>query len=144
MLAVLVLPANFSDSRGARELIQPVYRSFPRIKKLFLDGGYKAGCRNWIEETTKWRVEVVKRPRKKTAPRKMQWGTQNPDTAEPSEPPRFQILAWRWIVERTFAWLGRHRRLSKDYEHLTQSSQTWIWIASLRLLLNRLVDEAGI
>ena len=51
---------------------------------------------------------------------------------------KFKVLKWRWIVERTFAWLGRYRRLSKDYEGTTESSESWIYIAMTHLMLRRL------
>jgi transposase len=56
----------------------------------------------------------------------------------PGEPKKFEVLPWRWIVERTFAWLGRYRRLSKDYEGSSESSESWIYIAMTHLMLRRL------
>jgi len=65
------------------------------------------------------------------------WGTaKQPPPVQETE---FRVLPWRWIVERTYAWLGRFRRLSKDYEHLPESARAWILIAMRPLMLSRIV-----
>ena len=91
---------------------------FPRLQHLWADAGY-AGPRlgDWVRETTDWTLAIVRRD-------------------EPGA--GFQVLPRRWVVERTFAWLGRYRRLSKDYEGLPETSETWIRIAMTDRMLHRL------
>jgi transposase len=74
-------------------------------------------------------VEIVKRPSK--------WG-RHPIDVEPPPLPRWTTLPRRWVVERTFAWIGRYRRMSKDYEYLTETSEAFIYAAMVRLMLRRL------
>lgn len=136
---MLVLPANVSDGEGAKQMLEPVHSKLTRMKKLWLDGGYKEGCQLWIEQTCSWQVEIVRRP---GTPPSGAWGAS--DEPLPDPPGRFQVLPWRWIVERTFGWMGRYRRLSKDYEATTSSSEAWIWITMSRLLLRRLDGKVGV
>lgn len=86
------------------------------IQALFADGGYTGALIQWAKEMFGWTVQIVKR----------------------TEAHRFVVLPKRWIVERTFAWLNWSRRLSKDYEHLTASSEAMIKIAAIHLLVKRL------
>jgi putative transposase len=133
LLAIVVTPANLSDGQGARMLLEPRRHVFSRIKKLWVDGGYKEGCVEWIKSVLGWAVEVVRRP----ADREHGvWVA--PGEPAPKAEGGFRVQAWRWIVERTFAWLGRHRRLSKDYEGLPACSELWIKLAMMRLMLHRL------
>ena len=89
----------------------------------------------WVQTTFGWSVQVVKH-----------WWTGVskvwvlPDHEPPEIPVGFQILPWRWLVERTFAWLGRSRRLSKDYEFLPATSEATIYLAMIRLMLRRLAQ----
>ena len=91
LLAVAVHPANLQDRDGARLVLARLRHRFPRLQHLWADAGYtgpKLG--DWVRETTDWTLEIVRR-------------------AEPGT--GFQVLPRRWVVERTFAWLGRYRRL---------------------------------
>ena len=91
-------------------------RRFGRLKKIWADGGY-AGEFVWLAQRVFGRVvEIVKK----------------------SATGRFQVEPKRWIVERTFAWLGKYRRLSKDYEHHPESSEAMVRIAMINLMLHRL------
>ena len=83
----------------------------PRLAKVWADSAYRAeALAEWIMSNARWVLEVVsKRPGQKT----------------------FEVQKWRWIVERTFGWFGRYRRLSKDYEHNPTSSEAWIYIAMI-------------
>ena len=116
LLGVLVLPANYSDDFGAKALL----RRMPFVLRwaLFLfDGGYdKPPLIHWCEQIFGVVVEISRRIADKG----------------------FQVLPKRWIVERTFAWLGYYRRLSKDYEASPQTSETMIYMAMTRLILRRL------
>ena len=134
MIATLVHPADLSDGQGARALLTPVHKKLTRMKKVWLDSGYKEGCAQWIEDMTGWEVEIVRRPGEAAV-----WARL--DQPVPPVAKGFQLLPHRWIVERTLGWLGRSRRLSKDYEATTASEEAWIWIVMARLLLNRLAPS---
>ncbi len=96
--------------------------------------GYRGErLKTWIEQTCGWKMEIVKRPSK--------WG-RYPIDVEPEPLPAFTVLRRRWVVERTFAWVGRYRRMSKDYEYLTESSEAMIHLAMTRLMLRRLALKA--
>jgi transposase len=84
----------------------------------------------WIEATLGWTVEVVRKP-----PRRV-WVQEGVEP--PPMPTGFQVLPRRWVVERTFAWLGRNRRLSKDYEFLPATTEAWIYLAMSHLMVRRL------
>ena len=88
------------------------------MKLIWADGGYSGQLIDWARKLGRWIVQIVKR----------------------SEP-GFVVLPKRWIVERTFAWLGKYRRLSKDYETLPESSESMIRIAMINLMLHRLEPE---
>lgn len=97
--------------------------------------GYRSDVlRAWMAESSQWKLEIVKRPSK--------WG-HYPVDVEPPPMPRFTVLARRWVVERTFAWIGRYWRMSKDYEYLTESSEAMIYLAISRLMLRRLARKAS-
>jgi putative transposase len=102
------------------------------MKKLWLDEGYKEGCIEWIEKTAGWKIEKI-------TLREGEHGTwkENKNELKASKP-GFIVKPRRWVVERTFAWLGRYRRLSKDYEAKCDTSAAWVWIAMSRILLYRL------
>ncbi len=101
-----------------------------RLKLIWADMGYRGTeLKNWIEQVCQWKLEIVKRPRR--------WGWY-PEDVEPPPMPSFTVLPRRWVVERTFAWIGRYRRLSKDYEYLTDSSEAMVYLAMTRLMLRRL------
>jgi len=118
LLALLVHTANVQDSHGAVPLLRSLGRRFPKLRHIFADRVYRG--RKLLEalaDLGKWTIEIV--TRKQTV------GTFKPE-------PR------RWVVERTFAWLGRNRRLAKDFETSITSAEAWVMIASVRLLSRRL------
>ena len=94
----------------------------PRLKKIWADGAYSGEeLARWCEQRGGWKLEIVERDR---------------------EAEGFEVLPKRWIVERTFSWLIRNRRLSKDYERKVHASETFIEVAMIRLLLRRLARVA--
>ena len=117
ILAVVVHPANVQDRDGAKRVLEKLRRVYPRLKKIWADGGYAGKLIDWTKSLGGWVLEIVKRC----------------DGAV-----GFAVLPKRWIVERTFAWLGRYRRMSKDYETLPVSSETMILLAMINLMLHRL------
>ena len=119
ILAVVVHAANIQDRDGARLVLAKIKGSFPRLVKILADGIYNGGIAEWAMQFGGWLLEIVPKPEKKKG-----------------EP--FKVIKWRWIVERTFAWLGRYRRLSKDYERQPESSEAMIYIAMISLMLRRL------
>lgn len=130
VLTVLVHPANVADRDGARVLLAGIRDRFPCLTTLWVDAAYRGACANWVTNTLGWAVEVVRRPR-----RRIRWPA---DREPPPLPTGFQVLPRRWVVERTFAWLGRHRRLSKDYEALPATEEAWIYLAMSHLMVARL------
>lgn len=121
VLAVVVHAANIQDRDGAQLLFGKIKGCFPRMQLIWADGGYRGKLVDWVKDFTGWVLEIVKRCDDLTG---------------------FHVLPRRWVVERTFGWLGRYRRLSKDYEYLTDTSETMIHIAMIQLMLRRLVPAA--
>jgi putative transposase len=130
LLAVHVHAANIADRDGAKLLLAGLGPHFPRLAKIWVDAAYQGSCATWIRESLGWTVEVVRKP-----PARVWVG---PGQEPPARPTGFQVLPRRWVVERTFAWLGRHRRLSKDYEVLPETEEAWISLAMSRLMTVRL------
>ena len=120
VLAVVVLTANIQDRDGARTLLEKVKGKLPRLKKIWADGGYAGTLVDWVKSVCGWVLEVVKRR----------------DTAQ-----GFEVLPHRWIVERTLGWLNRSRRLSKNYERLSTSSEAMVYLARLPLMTKRLAKQ---
>ena len=117
LLAVVVHTANIQDRDGAKLVLAKLVGRFPRLKLIWADGGYAGQLVEWAYAFGGWLLEIVKRP---------------PDSHH------FEVLPRRWVVERTFGWLGRCRRLSKDYEALPQTSEAGVQIAMIHLMLRRL------
>jgi putative transposase len=121
-LSVYVTPADVQDRAGARLLLAGLNPLVPRLKKVWADGAYSGKeFARWCEEQGGWELEVVERGKDVSG---------------------FEVLAKRWIVERTFGWLRRDRRLAKDYERKVQTSETLIKVAMIRLMLRRLARAA--
>ena len=117
---MVVHAANIQDSEGAKLVLRAAVGRFPRLRKIWADQGYKAHLVAWAHALRDWVVEIVERPA----------GAKG-----------FQVLPRRWVVARTFAWLGRCRRLSKDYEALPETSEAWIRLAIIHLMLKRLAPR---
>jgi len=120
ILMVIVHTADIQDRDGARMLLTKVKGCFPRLQKIWADGGYAGALVEWVQETLHWILEIVKRR----------------DQAK-----GFEVLPHRWIVERTFGWLNRSRRLSKNYERLIASSEAMVYLAMLPVMTRRLAKQ---
>ena len=133
MLKARVRPADETDAEGAKHLLAGLAQVFLRLALIWVDGGYKRRFAEWVAQELGWRVVVVQHPE---AGVRVVWVA--PGQEPPALPSGFRVLKRRWVVERTFAWLGRNRRLSKDYEAVPASEEAWIYAASCRVLLRRL------
>jgi len=118
MLFMIVHAANIQDRDGAPDLLKAVRHRFPWLRHVFADGGYAGDkLRAALRGRGDWTLEIIKRS----------------DAAK-----GFQLLPRRWVVERTFAWLGRCRRLAKDWESTVESAAAWTFVASIRLITRRI------
>lgn len=136
VLTALVHPADVTDRVGGQQLLEAVdglSQTFPRLRYLWVDSAYQGSFKEWVEQTLGWTVAVVKRPSR--------WVWVKADQEPPAVPAGFQVLPRRWVVERTFGWLGRWRRTSKDYEFLPTTSACVIYLAMTRLMLRRLAES---
>jgi putative transposase len=134
LLRVLVHPADLRDAATAPWLFAAAYETCERLQHVWADMAYRGQrLRAWVEDECGWTLEIVERP-----PR---WGWY-PLGVEPPPVPAFTVLPRRWVVERTIAWVGRYRRLSKEYEYLLESRATMIYLAMSRLMLRRLARQA--
>ena len=127
--------ANVFDRDGVKDLLAgQVEELFPRLSHLWLDAGYngKGKGKDWVEKVLGLSVEVVRPPRR--------WVWVHEDQ-EPPPRPAFTVLPRRWVVERTFSWLGQNRRMSKDYERLPESSEAFVYVAMTRLMARRLAHR---
>jgi len=133
LLSIVVHPANLQDREGARLVLKAMQYPFPRLRQLWADQAYTGPILDWIKEQVGWTVEVVER-----APRRGFVVTADGAFQRVALPATFEPLPRRWVVERTFAWIGRNRRMSKDYEFLPATSEAWIYLSMVRLMLKRL------
>jgi transposase len=120
-LSVVVHPADVQDRDGAGDLLRRARRLFPFIERIFADASYQGPrMAAVVAETGDWLLEIVKR----------------------GEPHRFVVLPKRWIVERTFAWISRNRRLARDYERYARTVAAFIRLAMIRIMLRRLTKPS--
>jgi putative transposase len=117
VLAVVVHAANVQDRDGARLVFEKLKGKSSRLKLIWADGAYAGQLVEWAKNVCGWLLEIVKRNQGVTG---------------------FQLLPRRWVVERTFGWFGRYRRLSRDYEFRTDTSENMILIAMIQLMVHRL------
>jgi transposase len=111
----VVHSASVQDSAGARILLPLLAERCPMVRTVFADGGYQGKLLDWATETLTIHLNIIKR----------------------TLPKGFQVLPKRWVVERTFAWLGWNRRLSKDYEVNPRSAECFLFLAAAMVLLRR-------
>ena len=118
LVGLVVHGADIQDRDGAPEVLKSIRYRFPWLRHVFADGGYAGPkLRGALDKIGNWTVEIVKRS----------------DTAK-----GFEVMPRRWVVERTFVWLGRCRRLAKDWEKSVASTEAWLLIAHIRLVTRRL------
>lgn len=137
--------AKIPDQDGIRLLLESAQPELSRLKHLWLDAGYEGRGRRWAEKVMGLSVEVVRKP-PKPVPKKVAQAWAEEWTKEGKAidwqrlmPPRgFVALPRRWVVERTFSWLGQNRRMSKDYERLCASAEVFVYAAMIRLMVRRL------
>lgn len=133
----MIHSASIVDRNSAELVFEEAKDKYPRLKTIFLDGGYTG--EEWHREMLKkygWQMEVVQRRK----PFNFFFTAQDVGLAPKSN---FRVLKWRWIVERTFAWLSRWRRMSKDYEYLTSTSTNLIYAIMLRIMTSRLARNGA-
>jgi putative transposase len=142
ILHQLVHEASIQDHNGGKDLLTPLKGRFPRLKLIWADSGYnKGGFVEWAKATLGWEVEIVEHP---WSGLRGVWVPQGGEVAwEQIRPKGFHVLKWRWIVERTFAWLSTWRRLAKDYELLPSSEEAWIYLAMIRIMLRPLAQNSS-
>jgi putative transposase len=123
LMRVVVTSGDIQDRDGAKLVLEGLAKNEELIKRLELiwaDGGYRGALIAWVEETFGWKLEIVEKQDGQVG---------------------FQVLPKRWVVERTFGWLVRQRRLARDYERLPETSETFIYIAMIRLMIRRLASS---
>ena len=114
-----VLPAAPTDWDGAVEVFKRVGDGLPRLARVWADAAYQA-LLGRMDRAWRWVLDIVTKREGAVG---------------------FQVQKWRWVVERTFGWFGRYRRLSKDYEHNPASSETWIYIAMIHRMSRYTLPE---
>jgi transposase len=120
LVGAVVHTADVQDRDGAPDVLASIRHSFPWLRHVFADGGYAGDkLRKALTKIGKWTIEIIKRS----------------DHAK-----GFEILPRRWVVERTFAWLGRNRRLAKDFERTIESATAWLYLASIQLITRRIAS----
>ena len=146
VLEARVHSAKVPDQDGIRLLLDSGRTGLSRLSHLWVDAGYQGRGRKWAEEVLGLSVEVVRKPQKpvpekvaeiwarewaKAEGKKLDW--------EKLMPPKgFRVLPRRWVVERTFAWIGHNRRMARDYERLCATGEAFVYAAMTRLMVRRL------
>jgi putative transposase len=121
MVGAVIHAANVQDRDGASGVMAMIRHRYPWLRHVFADGGYAGKkLRAALARMGKWTIQVVKRSDKAKG---------------------FEVIPRRWVVERTFAWLSRNRRLAKDFERTIESATAWLFIASVQLLARRIASH---
>ncbi|MET3585258.1 putative transposase [Pseudorhizobium tarimense] len=121
LVGLVVHSAAIQDRDGAAEILKSIVKRWPWLRHVFVDGGYAGPkLKGAFKRIGRFALETVKRTDKAKG---------------------FEVLPRRWVVERTFPWLGRCRRLARDFERTIASAEAWILVASIRLLTRRLARQ---
>jgi putative transposase len=125
LLAVVVHPANIQDRDGAKLVFAKakLLGAWPRLERIWADGGYAGKLIAWVWSFGQWVLEIVKR---------------NDDVKG------FKLLPKRWVVERTFSWLSNYRRLSKHYEYWNETGEAMIQVAMIHSMFRRLTKQSSV
>jgi putative transposase len=146
LLKAKVHSAKVPDQDGLRLLLESAQGGLSRLQHLWLDAGYAGRGRRWAEEVMGLSVEIVRKP-PKPVPEEVakvwarEWAKEGKKLDWQRHMPPLQgyvALPRRWVVERTFSWLGQNRRMSKDYERLCASAEAFVYAAMIRLMVRRL------
>ena len=131
MLHVRVHRANLQDRQSACWVLnRQLTHRFNRLRDIFADQGYTGKWSAPMQARTGLQLHIVRRPRKN-----IWWPKDKP---RPPIKNTFTLLKKRWIVERTFAWIGRYRRMAKDYEQRTDVAEAFVFVAMISLMLRRI------
>jgi putative transposase len=123
LIRVACLPADIQDWDAAEDLFLVCRPICPRLELVWADSAYgRNELDAWTAQACGWRLEVV---------------------SKPPEQRGFVVVPRRWAVERTFAWIGRSRRLSKDYEERAETTEAWVYLAMVHLMLRRLAPQVA-
>jgi putative transposase len=124
-------PADLADREGARLVLEPAVAAFPRLSHLWADAGYRGkALREWVTEQLGLSLEIVQR--------RSRWVWVRNDVEPEPIPAGFEVVKRRWVVERTFAWIMRNRRMSRDYEFLPETTEALVYVCMIRLMVKRL------
>lgn len=121
LLAISVQAGNIQDREGAKEILGYSVGTYPRLSLVWADAAYSGELVIWTAQHCGWKLEIVKRS---------------------DDQKGFKIQPRRWVVERTFAWLYKYRRLIRDYEYLPYSSEAMIRLAMCHIMLRRLTKKS--
>ena len=121
LVGAVIHAADIQDRDGAPDVLAAIRHGFPWLRHVFADGGYAGPkLRAALRDMGEWTIEIVTRS----------------DGAE-----GFEIIPRRWVVERTFAWLNRNRRLAKDFERTIESATAWLFMASVQMIARRIASH---
>jgi putative transposase len=122
LLAIVVHSAGIQDRDGAKLVLLQALAKWSRLQWIWADGAYGGPLVQWVSQVCGWVLSIVKRPEGQKG---------------------WVLLPHRWVVERTFAWLDRCRRLSKDYEFHPTTSETWVRVSMIHLMVRRLTSSGN-
>jgi putative transposase len=121
LVGAVIHTADIQDRDGAPDVLARIRHSFPWLRHVFADGGYAGEkLKNALTKIGEWTLQIIKRSDKAKG---------------------FEVLPRRWVVERTFAWLNRNRRLAKDFERTIESATAWLFLASVQLMIRRITSH---